>query len=81
MTPLGVKTPHSGPDIAGWVGAGIPGASLWNKNEKYFWFHHSNGDTMNVENPEYLDMATAMFAATSYIIADMNLDFPHGNTN
>ncbi|XP_034937785.1 carboxypeptidase Q-like [Chelonus insularis] len=79
MTPLGVKMPHSGPDIEGWVNAGIPGASLWNKNERYFWFHHSEGDTMNVEAPENLDMATALFAATAYIAADISLDFPRHN--
>ncbi|CAD6235660.1 GSCOCG00007956001-RA-CDS [Cotesia congregata] len=76
MTPLEVKTPHSGPDIENWVNDGVPGASLWNKNERYFWFHHSEGDTMDVEAPDNLDMATALFAATSYIIADINLDLP-----
>ncbi|XP_008546362.1 carboxypeptidase Q [Microplitis demolitor] len=76
MTPLEVKTPHSGPDIETWVNHGVPGASLWNKNERYFWFHHSEGDTIDVEAPDNLDMATALFAATSYIIADINLDLP-----
>ncbi|CAG5075773.1 Similar to cpq: Carboxypeptidase Q (Xenopus laevis) [Cotesia congregata] len=66
----------NGPDIENWVNDGVPGASLWNKNERYFWFHHSEGDTMDVEAPDNLDMATALFAATSYIIADINLDLP-----
>lgn len=76
MAPLDVRTPGTGPDIEGWVNSGIPGASLWNKNDKYFWFHHSDGDTMTVEKPENLDMATALFAATSYVLADINLDLP-----
>lgn len=74
MTPLNVKEPNSGPDIEEWTNAGVPGASLWNKNNRYFWFHHSEGDTMNIENPKNLDMATALFAATAYIFADINLD-------
>ncbi|KAK0079634.1 hypothetical protein PV325_001001 [Microctonus aethiopoides] len=74
MTPLNVKEPNSGPDIEEWTNAGVPGASLWNKNNRYFWFHHSEGDTMNIESPKNLDMATALFAATAYILADINLD-------
>ncbi|XP_034937579.1 carboxypeptidase Q-like [Chelonus insularis] len=80
MTPLGVRSPFVAPDIWNWVQAGVPGASLWNQNERYIWFHHSEGDTMDVEKPENLDMATALFAATAYIVADMSLDLPHSKT-
>lgn len=76
MTPLEVRTPGTGPDIEGWVNAGVPGASLLNENERYFWFHHTDGDSMTVEDSGALDMATALFAATSYILADISLDLP-----
>ncbi|XP_015114100.1 carboxypeptidase Q [Diachasma alloeum] len=76
MTPLEVRTPGTGPDIEGWINAGVPGASLWNDAERYFWFHHSDGDTMTVEDTGNLDMITALFAATSYILADIGLDLP-----
>ena len=32
-----------GTDIGPWMVAGVPGASLKNENERYFYFHHSNG--------------------------------------
>ena len=32
-----------GTDINPWMQAGVPGASLGNENERYFYFHHSNG--------------------------------------
>lgn len=77
MASLKVRSPGTGPDIEGWTNAGVPSASLWNKNNKYFWFHHSEGDTMTVENSSALDMSTAIFAATSYILADINFNLPH----
>ena len=66
-----------GPDIGDWLDAGIPGASLWTENDKYFWYHHSEADTMNVENPTSLDISTALFAAVSYVLADISVDLPH----
>ncbi|XP_014671989.1 PREDICTED: LOW QUALITY PROTEIN: carboxypeptidase Q-like [Priapulus caudatus] len=41
-----------GPDIDVWADAGVPAVALRTTDpEKYFWFHHSNGDTMSVLNP------------------------------
>ncbi|UYV84973.1 hypothetical protein LAZ67_X004157 [Cordylochernes scorpioides] len=62
---------NEGPDIGVWENAGVPGASLINQNEKYFYYHHSEGDTMTVEDPYYLDLCTAFWTATSYIFADL----------
>ncbi|KAL6434069.1 hypothetical protein ACFW04_005905 [Cataglyphis niger] len=82
LAPLGhmkLKSPCEGPDIDSWIKAGVPGASLWTKNEKYFYYHHTNADTMLVENPEALDMNTAIFAAVSYVLADISVDLPRHN--
>lgn len=65
-----------GPDIEFYTSRGFPGVSLLNKNEQYFWYHHSNGDTMNVEDKDTLDKCTALWAAASYVIADLSIDFP-----
>ena len=66
----------AGPDVGNWIRAGVPGMSLLNDNERYFWFHHSEGDTMTVENPDELDRSTALWAAAIYIIADLDNMLP-----
>ncbi|KAK2588607.1 hypothetical protein KPH14_006376 [Odynerus spinipes] len=79
MSPLGemnVRTPNLGPDIEYWIQNGVPGGSLWNKNDKYFYYHHTNADTMLLEDPDALDMGTALFAAVSYVLADLSIDLP-----
>ncbi|XP_075972686.1 carboxypeptidase Q-like [Anticarsia gemmatalis] len=71
-----VESDSPGSDIAIFTGNGIPGASLHNDNEKYFWFHHTEGDTMNVEDPDELDLGAAFWTAVAYIIADLSIDIP-----
>ncbi|XP_053975914.1 carboxypeptidase Q-like [Hylaeus volcanicus] len=79
LAPMGqmkLRNPCDGPDIESWVNAGIPGGSLWTQNEKYFYYHHTNADTMLVEDPEALDRGTALFAAVSFLLADLSVDLP-----
>ncbi|KAL0104484.1 hypothetical protein PUN28_017302 [Cardiocondyla obscurior] len=79
LTPLGdmiLKSPCTSPDISYWIKAGVPGGGLLNRNEKYFYYHHTNADTMLAENPKALDMNTALFAAVSFVLADISLDLP-----
>ncbi|XP_049536295.1 carboxypeptidase Q-like [Anopheles darlingi] len=80
MSPLNATefaTPtDGGPDISHWTTRGFPGASLLNKNEKYFWFHHSAGDTMEVEDPKSLDKCAALWAAAAYVVADLSVNMP-----
>lgn len=65
-----------GSDITIWTEDGFPGASLLNQNEKYFWFHHTDADTMDVEDPDALDKSLALWAIVSYVVADLSVDFP-----
>lgn len=71
-----VESESPGSDIAVLIKKGIPGASLHNANDRYFWFHHTEGDTMNVEDPNELDLCTAFWTAVAYIIADISADIP-----
>ena len=71
-----VEADSPGSDISVIIKTGVPGASLHNANERYFWFHHTEGDTMNVESPEELDLCTAFWATVAYIIADLSEDIP-----
>jgi carboxypeptidase Q len=65
-----------GSDIEVFQNLNVPGAALLNRNEKYFWYHHTEADTMTVEDPDSLDLNTAMFAIVSYIIADLSVELP-----
>ncbi|KAL5277515.1 hypothetical protein ACFFRR_002626 [Megaselia abdita] len=85
MTPINATEFDSpadgGPDVSWWMKRGFPGASLLNKGEKYFWYHHSAGDSMLVEDTVDLDRGTALFAAAAYVIADLSVDIPKTVTN
>lgn len=65
-----------GPDIEYFTGVGVPGASLINANERYFWYHHSDGDRMTVQDTDDMDKCTALWAAAAFVVADLSLDLP-----
>lgn len=67
---------QGGPDISVWTSRGFPSATLLNKNDEYFLFQHSDGDSMLALDPVSLDKNTALFAAVSYVIADLSVDLP-----
>lgn len=58
-------------DTEWWADSGVPLGTLLNHNEKYFWFHHSNGDTMTVLDPVEMNKCSAVFAVYAYVLADM----------
>lgn len=66
----------SAPDLKAWIKEGVPGASLSTANEKYFLFHHTEGDTMSVLDRHELDLCTALWAAASYVFADLSMRLP-----
>ncbi|XP_032101543.1 carboxypeptidase Q [Sapajus apella] len=65
-----------GTDINFWIQAGVPGASLLDDLYKYFFFHHSHGDTMTVMDPKQMNVAVAVWAVVSYVVADMEEMLP-----
>ncbi|GBP03122.1 Carboxypeptidase Q [Eumeta japonica] len=71
-----IEEDNPGSDISVITETGVPGASLYNANERYFWFHHTEGDMMNVESPEELDLGAAFWTAVAYIVADLSVDIP-----
>ncbi|KAM9852152.1 carboxypeptidase Q-like [Aulostomus maculatus] len=60
-----------GTDISPWLKAGVPGASLHVEDSRYFWFHHTEADTMTVQDPHEMDMCAALWAVVGYVIADL----------
>jgi carboxypeptidase Q len=72
------KLPEVGSDIGYFIEKGVPGVSLNTERSKYFWYHHSEGDTMTVENSDELDLCTAVWTVASYVIADLSVTLPRG---
>ncbi|XP_036395494.1 carboxypeptidase Q-like [Megalops cyprinoides] len=71
-----LEEPAEGIDVNIWMQAGVPGASLLNDNGKYFWFHHTEGDTMTVQDPVEMNLCSAVWAIVSYVIADLDEMLP-----
>lgn len=78
FTPVNKMTESGSPgsDIILFVQKGVPGASLLNENERYYWFHHSEGDTMNVENANDVIECALFWASFAYVVADLSQDIP-----
>lgn len=79
LKPINVSSvePYSeGTDINYWIQAGVPGISLNDDISKYFWFHHSDGDTMSVQDPVQMNLCAAAWAVVSFIVADMEEMLP-----
>jgi len=69
-----LSTEYEGSDIEYFTEAKVPGLSLLNENSKYFYFHHTSGDSMAVEDPDSLDKATIVFASTLYVLSQLEVD-------
>ncbi|CAG7719431.1 unnamed protein product [Allacma fusca] len=55
---------------------GVPGVSLKNNNDHYFWYHHSEADVLTVLDSDELDRCLAVWAASSYVLANLQDPLP-----
>ena len=55
---------------------GVPAAALIVDGSRYFWFHHSAGDTMDKLDPRDMAECVAAMAVLAYVAADMPERFP-----
>jgi carboxypeptidase Q len=58
-------------DITPLVERGVPGMGLDVERSRYFWYHHSEGDTLDKLDPADLARCVAAMAVMAYVIADM----------
>jgi len=63
-------------DVTPLVEAGVPGLGLDVDASKYFWYHHTNADTMEVIDRDDLARCVASMAAMAYMLADADLPLP-----
>lgn len=60
-----------GSDIEPLMGTGVPGMGLNTDGNRYFWFHHSDGDTLDKLDPREVAMCVATMAVMAYVAADL----------
>jgi len=63
-------------DIDPLLEAGVPGAGLHVDGTRYFWFHHTNGDTPDKLDPREVAQCVATMAVYAYVLADMPETLP-----
>lgn len=63
-------------DVSPLAERGVPAASLLVDRTRYFWFHHSDGDTMDKLSPREMAECVAAMAVMAYVAADMPEKFP-----
>ena len=65
-----------GADIGPITREGVPGMGLNVDGSKYFWYHHSNADTIDKLDPREVALSVAALALMSYVVADMEVTVP-----
>jgi carboxypeptidase Q len=74
LEPIGadsVSTPGGGADIGPLMQRGIAGMGLATEGERYFWYHHSSGDTLDKLDPADVARCVAAMAVMAYVVADL----------
>lgn len=60
-----------GADISPMMALGVPGAGLEVDGTRYFWYHHTDADTMDKLDPAEMQRCVAVMAVLAYIVADL----------
>ncbi|MGH7499084.1 MAG: M20/M25/M40 family metallo-hydrolase [Gemmatimonadales bacterium] len=58
-------------DITSLVQDGVPGMELDVDQTRYFWYHHSDGDTLDKLDPAEMARCIAAMAVMAYVVADL----------
>jgi carboxypeptidase Q len=73
LTPLGatrIDTPGGGADVRPLHELGVPVMGLSVASERYFWFHHSAGDTVDKVDPADLGQVAAALGVMAYAASE-----------
>ncbi|MGD8328674.1 MAG: M28 family peptidase, partial [Acidobacteriota bacterium] len=65
-----------GADIGPIVRRGVPGMELEVDGTRYFWYHHTDADTMTVIDANEMARCVAALAVIAYVVADMPQRLP-----
>ena len=65
-----------GTDIEAIMERGVPGMGLNDDGARYFWYHHSEGDTVDKLDPREMAQCVAAMAVMAYVLADLPEPLP-----
>lgn len=74
LEPIGssrIRFQAGGADVMPLHREGVPIMDLQVDGSRYFWYHHTNADTLDKLKPEELAKCAATMAVMTYVIADM----------
>ena len=65
-----------GADIGPIMALGVPGMGLSVDGTRYFWYHHTDADTVDKLDPREVAMCVAAMAVMAYVVADLPEPLP-----
>ncbi|HEV2131626.1 MAG TPA: M28 family metallopeptidase [Longimicrobiaceae bacterium] len=68
-----------GADIGPIMALGVPGMGLTVDGTCYFWYHHTEADTIDKLDPREVALSVATMAVMAYVVADMPQRLPRAN--
>ena len=79
ISATGLQRVHESPaaDITPLAEAGVAAMELDVDGSRYFWYHHSEGDTLDKLDPAELARCVAAMAVMAYVVADLPEGLPH----
>jgi carboxypeptidase Q len=71
-----VRRGGGGADIGPIMREGVPGMGLIVDGPKYFWYHHTDADTVDKLDPHEMALCVAAMAVMAYVVADLPEPLP-----
>ena len=71
-----IRAGGAGADVGPITALGVPGLGLQVEGTRYFWYHHSEADTMDKLDPREVAQCVAAMAVMAYVIAEMPETLP-----
>jgi carboxypeptidase Q len=81
LQPIGahvITVGGGGADIGPLMARGVPGMGLIVEGSRYFWYHHTDGDTLDKLDPADMAECVAALAVMAYVVADLEQPLPRG---
>lgn len=68
-------------DVDVFIPHGVPAISLRTDLTERYWYHHTEADTLTLEDSRELDLCLATWAVSAYVLADISIPLPREENN